>query len=160
MAVSVEPHENADQRIDWRGAHTHLPLVGCCLDSLWFGSAEDHVLEGIRATLQNVDEPGRLEPDRAERWDGHPAELVALLAPASEIFWSQRAGPGDVVIQADLMLDFVTVEDILRDKCQVSDTQLMSEFLGELARQSNIARLAEAHSSAGQEPVTEAVHRT
>ena len=42
------------------------------------------------------DQRGRLEPDRAERSDRHPAEPVAHLAPASKIFRRQHPGPGVV----------------------------------------------------------------
>lgn len=53
----------------------------------------------------------------------------------------------------------ITVEDVLCDECQVPDAQLVSELLGQLPGQGSTACLAEARSSAGQEPVAEAVHR-
>jgi len=40
------------------------------------------------------DQRGRLEPDRAERSDRHPAEPVAHLAPASKIFGGSTLGQG------------------------------------------------------------------
>ena len=110
-----------------------MPLVGRCLNPLWFGATEDYVLEGAGASLQDRDQPGRLEPDGAERRDRRPAESVAQFAPAPQVVRSQSAGPGDVVVQADLVLDPVAGEDVLYDKCQVPDAQLVSELLGELA---------------------------
>jgi len=83
------------------------------------------VLEGIWATLQDMDQPGRLEPDRAERSDRHPAEPVSHLVPSPQIVRGQRRGPRGVVVQTDLMLDPVSVEDILYGKCQVSDAQFV-----------------------------------
>ena len=102
-----------------------MPLVGRCLDSLWFDTAKDHVLEGVWAILQDLEQPGRLEPDRAKRPDRHPAEPVSHLVPPPQIVRSQRSGPGRVIVQTDLMLDSVAVEDILCGKCQVSDAQLV-----------------------------------
>jgi hypothetical protein len=72
----------------------HLPLVEKCLDSLWFGSAEHYVLEGVWASLKDRDQPGGLEPDGAERRDRRHAEPVTQLAPAPQVVRSQRAGPG------------------------------------------------------------------
>lgn len=91
------------------------------------------MLEGVWASLQGRDQPGRLEPDRGKRCHRHPAESVPQLAPAPQVVRGQHAGPGDVVVQADLVLDPVTGEDVLYDKCQVSYPQLVSELLGEFA---------------------------
>ncbi len=100
------------------------------------------MLAGISAVLQDRDQPSKLEPDRAERPDSDPAEPVTQLAAAPQIVRCQHAGPGDVVVQTDLMLDSRAAEDILRDKCQVPDGQLVSELLGQLAGQSSITWLA------------------
>jgi hypothetical protein len=41
---------------------TIMPLVGRCLDSLWFGTAKDHVLEGVWAILQDPLMPPTIQP--------------------------------------------------------------------------------------------------
>ena len=91
------------------------------------------MLEGVWASLQGRDQPGRLEPDRGKRRHRHPAESVPQLAPAPQIVRSQHTGPGHVIVQADLVLDPVTGEDVLHDKCQVPYPQLVSELLSKLA---------------------------
>lgn len=45
---------------------------------------------------------------------------MAQFAAASQIVRVQYAGPVDVVIQPDLVLDSVARDDVLHDKCQVS----------------------------------------
>ena len=120
---------------------------------------EGYVLEGSRASLQGWDQASGLESGRGQRRESHPAEPMAQFAPASQIVRVQHAGPVDVVIQADLVLDSVAREDILRDKCQVPYAQLVPELFGQLAGQRGSAWLAEAHPPAGQEPVSETVHR-
>jgi hypothetical protein len=72
-----------------------LPLVGCCHDSLWFEALEDHVLEGARVILQEMDQPGRLELDITERSDSHPAEPVSYFVPPPQIVRGQRRWPFD-----------------------------------------------------------------
>lgn len=104
------------------------------------------MLEGVSAILQSGNQPGRLELDRAERPDRRPAEPVTRLVPAPQIVWSQFAGPGDLVVRADLMLESVAVEEVLCDQCQSSDAQLVSELPG----QGGIACFTEAHSPVGR----------
>jgi hypothetical protein len=65
-----------------------------------------------------------------------------------------------VVVQTDLMLDAAAAVDILHDKRQVPDAQLVPELLGKLPGQGSIACLADAHSPAGQEPVTKVADGT
>jgi hypothetical protein len=65
---------------------------------------------------------------------------MAQLAPAPQVVRSQHARPGDVVVQADLVLDPVAGEDVLYGKCQVSYAQLVSGFPGEFAGERTNAR--------------------
>ena len=54
--------------------------------------------------LQYAHQPGRFEPQRAEFRGRCPAERVARLA-AAQIVGVQRGGPGEAVVQPDLVLD-------------------------------------------------------
>ena len=77
------------------------------------------MLESSRASLQDWDQASGLERDRGQRLDSHPAAPMTQFAPTSQIVRVQHAGPVDVVIQADLVLDSVARDDVLRDKRQV-----------------------------------------
>ena len=50
------------------------------------------MLEGAWAILQVMDQTGRLEPDRAKRPDGRPAEPVPDLVPLPQIVRASVAG--------------------------------------------------------------------
>jgi hypothetical protein len=123
-----------------------MPLSGLRLDSVRLGVVEGYVLEGGWASLQDWDQASGLEPDRGKRLDSRPAEPMAQFDPSSQIVRVQHAGPVDVVVQADLVLDSVARKDVLRDKCQVPYAQLVAELLSKLAGQRRGAWLAEAHS--------------
>ena len=114
------------------------------------GAVEGYVLEGSWASLHDWDQASGLEPDRGQRLDSHPAEPVTQFAPASQIVRVQYAGPVDVVIQADLVLDSVAREDVLHDKCQVPYGQLVPELLSQFTGQRGSAWLAEATRPPGK----------
>jgi len=91
------------------------------------------VLNGIPEIVQDRYQPRWLETDRAELADRHPAEPVAGLDAARQIAGCQPAGPGEQVVQADLMLQGAAVVDVLRNKREFPGGQFVPEFLGKLA---------------------------
>jgi len=135
-----------------------MPLRECrWVGSLTFGAVKHDVLNGVSEIAQDRYQPGWLKPDRSELADRHPAEPVAGLDAALQILGSQQAGPGEQVIQADLMLQGAAVVDVLHDKRDFPGWQVVPEFLGKFTGQGLLPGFAEAGSSAGQEPVAQAI---
>jgi len=80
---------------------------------------------------------------------------------AAQIIAVQRGGPGEAVVQPDLVLDRVAAAvDVLHHQRRLTGLELMPEFLGQFPGQGHAGRFAEADPATGQEPVPEALDRT
>src|SRR6516164_9296096 len=105
--------------------------------------------------LQNGSQPGGLEPKRSKIRGRCPAEHVARLA-AAQIVAGQRGGPGEAVVEPDLVLQPLVTVNVLDDECQRPGREIMPELLGEFPGQGGLGGLAQVHPATGQVPVIEA----
>jgi len=80
---------------------------------------------------------------------------VARLA-AAQVVAGQRGGPGETVVEPDLVFQPFAAIDVLDDERQRPGRELVPELLGEFPGEGGLGGLTQVHPATGQVPVVQA----